>query len=172
MKLLKKLIIGILLVFSLASCSKRGSLESNAAKSYNRVELYNFLVKNGVTPENYQFVDNFYASLDKTWMHSFTMQFYDYQNDFGQKYGISSIDCDDYSAMASCYAKLTTKRGPNLGIPFGEYYFWRDDGIKHALNFAILNENTGLKLIFFEPQNCKPIILSETERRNGIFLRL
>ena len=172
MKFFKKLIFCILLVFSLASCSKSSSLESNSAKSYNRVELYSFITKNGITPENYQLTDNFYASLDKTWMHSFTMQFYDYYNDFGKKYGISNIDCDDYALMAASYAKLTTKRGPNLGIPFGEYYFWKDDGTKHAINFAILNENAGLKLIFFEPQNFKPVILSETERRNGIFLRL
>ena len=93
----------------------------------------------------------------------------DFQFDLRQlSWAAEANDCDDFAKMAAAFAKLlhanTAGRAPVTSLAIGEFYYTKDSGEFHAINFAIVRVAAGqYKILFLEPQSCKIIKLSKEE---------
>lgn len=86
-------------------------------------------------------------------------------------------DCDDFARGCAFFAQLlhhnTVKKLQNDGIAVGEFWYVKDEGDGHAINFAIVRVSPDkLKLMFYEPQTQKQIVLSTKEIHNCLFWRI
>lgn len=97
-----------------------------------------------------------------------------FQFDLGIKdYKPEENDCDDFAADASFYARLLHRRDKDrprgAGLACGKFYFRRDDGVNHAIDWFVVNTPDGLRLIKYEPQQCAVLGLSEAETTSCFF---
>jgi hypothetical protein len=76
-------------------------------------------------------------------------------------------DCDDYARGAAFCAQLnhasTEGRKTKTALAVGEFSY--DDATlgRHAITFAVVRHAAAYRLLFLEPQTCKPIELSRAE---------
>lgn len=90
---------------------------------------------------------------------------------FGKKYQLESFDCDSYVATAYCLSNELGYYGINQ-LAIGEFFFIKDTGVAHAINFILCKEDGEIKRLFFEPQNGEFIQLSEKEIASTIFWKI
>lgn len=106
-------------------------------------------------------VDQTYHLPTKEWVQNyfFTLLKKEISN---KKYKLEAFDCDNYSLLAN---NLASKLGYTLNhqLAFGEFFYTKDTGQGHAINFFLCLENRDIKPIFFEPQTGQFIKLSEKE---------
>ncbi len=114
--------------------------------------------------------DTLYMLPTEEWMATqFPIALDNYFKDLKQAAWVKeSNDCDDFSKLAAAFARVlhhNTKhkvRGTSLAV--GEFYYKRDVGGQHAINFAVVRSKEGnIKVVFFEPQELKVVRLSKNE---------
>lgn len=84
-------------------------------------------------------------------------------------YEDSKWDCDDFSRFYAASAGICHKRSAkrNSAIAVGEFWFRREDGVKHAICVAITDKGR----IFIEPQTGEEVILSKQEIQSSWLVR-
>jgi hypothetical protein len=94
------------------------------------------------------------------------LQAFQYRN--GQTMPVEEAnDCDDYALGAVYCAKMehlrSEGRRKKTGFAVGEFSY--DDATlgRHAIAFAVVRHAAAYRLLFLEPQSCKPIELSRAE---------
>lgn len=90
----------------------------------------------------------------------------------GFRYQEGSQDCDDYALFAMSYARMLNanmdRRG-QAGIAFGVYIYRTLEMVRHALNVALVYEDSNLVPVWFEPQTGKIQVLDKAERQSCEF---
>jgi hypothetical protein len=87
----------------------------------------------------------------------------------GLAYNPEAFDCDDFARLAASYAGLLHRASRGIqdktALAFGE--FWFDSNTTkggHAINIAVVaGPDQRPKLLFFEPQTCEILNLSQSE---------
>jgi hypothetical protein len=76
-------------------------------------------------------------------------------------------DCDDLARAAAFFAQFlhrnTTNRPAGTALAFGEFWFNRDLGGGHAVNFFLCRNSGKVTVEFFEPATGQVVQLSPTE---------
>jgi hypothetical protein len=75
-------------------------------------------------------------------------------------------DCDDFARGAAFFAQVlnhNTPRKPHAALAFGEFWYQRDSGTAHAINFFVYRAAGKLKIGFYEPQGHIRVNLSNAE---------
>jgi len=83
-------------------------------------------------------------------------------------------DCDDFARLSAAFAQVLHSNTPDhpegTALAIGEIWYVQDTGGAHAINFAVCGpEHTDV--IFYEPQRCATVLLSEQERARTILIR-
>ena len=80
-------------------------------------------------------------------------------------------DCDDFAALYRLLAHqcfFIDNKADTESIAVGEVWYYPDSGGGHAINFALIDEDT---LIFIEPQTCEEVQLSKSEIKSIAYAR-
>lgn len=94
-----------------------------------------------------------------------------------QEWTAEEFDCDDFARVSAAYASIlhhkTAGREKGTGLAFGEFHYMKDAPYGgHAINIALVAASDGKpKLVFYEPQTCKIVHLSQKEIDSCITLR-
>jgi len=134
-------------------------------------ELENLLMENGVTCMGH-FADSSYNVTTQSFINgTFSEAWFRLMNGLGLSYKAESYDCDDFAKLAAAYAQILHGRTHrDSGLAFGEFWYSRGSGGKHAINVAVVYGGK-YELLFFEPQNCKQVRLSKQEIQSCQFVR-
>lgn len=109
--------------------------------------------------------DNFYSTVQKEWISEvFASKYSSFVSSMKSKYSRANFECDDWARECAYFASIYQN-----GLAFGEFWFYKDSGERHAVNFFITNEN---ELMFFEPQEFRLINLTENEMRSCLGWRI
>lgn len=89
-------------------------------------------------------------------------------------YWLEVWDCDNFAQAAALYASIlhakSKRRREGTALLFGEFWYDRDSGGGHAINFTIVYDGA-YRLIFFEPQTGEIVQISESERASCLGYR-
>lgn len=96
----------------------------------------------------------------------------------GLVYEEEQNDCDDFSIFgywiaftAMMLAKQKHRQaGLKTGLAVGLFGYVQDNGVGHAICFAIVREDGNLKMVFIEPQSGREKILSQNEKDNCLIV--
>lgn len=80
-------------------------------------------------------------------------------------------DCDNFASEFRCHAQrchARTRTRTEEGLAVGELWYVTDHQEAHAVNLAVVE---GHLIVFVEPQTCKRIYLSDSERQSCWFVR-
>lgn len=137
-----------------------------------RAQLGNFLVGQNIAGI-FLLPDDNYACPSEHWVTKvFPSAFRKFKASIAQgvslEWGVDIFDCDDFARLAASYAELlhrATKTRLEASLAFGEFWFFSETlGGGHAINIAVVaGQDQGPKLIFFEPQDCSILNLSQSE---------
>jgi hypothetical protein len=165
-----KVFLTIVFLFLLVGCSQPKPEPPTAPSTIltpwevQGIMTYNYVVVEGVLS------DQRYMLPSEDWVlnHLPTIT-KNLQQDLKQLHWTSdSNDCDDFAKMTAAFVHLLHYNSPNkmseTSIAFGEFYYFKNMGGKHAINFVICKTKSGdFKLMFFEPQTYSVVKLTEQE---------
>lgn len=104
------------------------------------------------------FADARYAVPSLSWFESsFPGNWFVFAKGMGL-YKEEARDCDDYARGAAFYAQMqhawTSDAPPRTGLAVGEFWYFRTDGLGHAILAAVCRRDgtTNLVIAFMEPQ--------------------
>lgn len=118
------------------------------------------------------FADEQYLCPSRDWiLNSFAPAFAQFKRSIGLTlpdglvWRAEKFDCDNFTRLAASYADFMhcAQSGPDAGLAFGEFWYTASFGA-HAINLAIVaGEGNKPELLFFEPQECRRVLLTEKE---------
>jgi hypothetical protein len=158
----------LIAILALTGC-KGPDIFKVSAEDQN-LNVYRFFkLENNIVPRyGFAVSDDSYTFPTKEWVEEFAHDFY--LNTFLPKWTKDSFDCDDHSKIVAGQARLYHYfhggKESQTGIAFGEFYYRRDNGTPHAINFFITCQSNKFSLQFFEPQTLKIVTLSDKEKTN------
>ena len=127
----------------------------------------------------YRIADANYALPSKKWFEtSFSSSYANFLFQLKEsKYKKEENDCDDYARSCAFFAQLlhhnTIRKLQDTGIAVGEFWYTRDIGGDHAINFFLSRDDKGaVKVFFYEPQTQQIVTLSKKELESCSFWRL
>lgn len=168
------LIVCVLLLFG---CSKSGTNTITNHK-LSSTEIQSILNEIGVSSYISFFADGNYALPSENWIkEDYSLALYSYLSSFKSSQWVSEEnDCDNFASMAFSFAQIlhhnTPKKLDKTSLAFGEFWYVKDDNSGHAINVVIVYSNEGkYKVLFYEPQTQKTIILSKEEIKSCTFYR-
>ena len=163
-KILSLLLISLLMV----SCSPQ--VPTPTGDTLNKIQVKELMHSGGFTAYNELIYDAEYAFPNIEWIQQ---EFYPKYWEFLKTQNLwvyveQSHDCDDFAGEARLFAQKLNNQTENKGkraLAFGELHYTTDEGVGHAINFALIKSAEGnFKILFFEPQTGESVILSEKEK--------
>ena len=146
------------------------------------MELAKRLCPLGINQRVLLFNDNSYAVPSRADIKDKVAPFWaDLMKQLGFTYIPEARDCDKFSRMAAAVAGLIhsyqgvalefAANRMGMGFALGEFFYRRDVGGYHAINFAVVDET--MDVIFLEPQaGLAEVKLSQNEITSCIFCRV
>ncbi len=178
---MKKIFIVGLIFLSLLGCSKHSAPSTNTTISSQQIEQV--MMDINVGSMNYEVSDGVYSLPDRNFIGTdFSVALKSFFSQMGDSdYTSGENNCNVFSLGSSYFMKhlhhnTKTNKLDNTGIAFGEFYYIKEgaDGGGHAINVSIVNDkNITNKFIvlFYEPQTCSIVQLTQTEIESCVFYR-
>jgi hypothetical protein len=148
----------------------------------DKVVVYHFLCDCGIPPTaELLLLDSDYVCPSEKWVREvFAPDFkafkqslaWSIQHAVDLEWVEEEFDCDNFSLLATSYASIlhhatrSRKKEARTGFLFGEFYYTMGTFPfgGHAINAAIVtNERNRPRLLFFEPQDCTIVQLTQSE---------
>ena len=118
----------------------------------------------GVSLPNIAYLDSKYVCPTEDWLKSAARTLSMQIKDVVGAYQVESNDCDNFAlAMMSIMRMFNAKRLSGAEFAVGYCSYTREDGVYHAINFALVEDN---KLVFIEPQSGELVNLTGKEIRS------
>jgi len=173
-------ILSLLLgLFILIGCSSKNTVQIIENKKITKGDVFVLLVRTNKVNSNYVMTDGIYILPTEEWIAGdFSKQFGKFLFDNYLLQGEEqNWDCDDFSRACAFFASKiyhnSSIKQVFTAIPCGEFFYFKDTGEEHAINFFItLDKFNNTKLIFYEPQNQTIVHLSEMEIKTCTFWKL
>lgn len=142
-------------------------------------DLNIFLAQQGIQPPSQMVSDTVYVLPTEDWVRThFAFALRDFLHEIQTDiYMAEENDCDDYSFSGMLVAKAihhnTIRKQKHTGIAVGVFWYKKDSGGYHAINFSVVRDTTlisqtnpnGLKLIFMEPQTTEGDIILKLSKQ-------
>jgi len=190
MKIVKSLLsvfVGLLVFLSttLFTGCERGTAQTQLtlphapSRTYSSEDIQQTFFKNGINTGNFIITDNVYVLTTRDWIQSeFSPGLAAFQFQMGiNNWKPESNDCDKFTLGTTFYAKWLNHSSPNrkvnASLACGEVFYTNKDTLKgHAINFFIVNQESELKLLFYEPQTRRFVSLTQTELFSIFFWKI
>ena len=104
----------------------------------------------------------FVAATDDWWVKEFCPWWMEFIKHWGWDKWADQWLCKDFAAMFRVFAQrahASTHKVPDERLICAEFWYRRDDGTGHALNFMLTDKGP----VYIEPQTGKRVTLSTTE---------
>jgi hypothetical protein len=152
------------------SCSKNAP-SPTIKHTVEAVEIAAMLESLGVTTPNSFFADDVYALPSEHWLaNEYSESLYRFLTSFkSATYVATENDCDNFSTLAFAFAQIlhhnTPQKNKKTALAVGEiWYASLARGGVHAINVAMVwDDQTGYKIIFYEPQTQQIVQLTQAE---------
>lgn len=124
--------------------------------------------------------DEFYVMPDFGWVFDTMMPAF---TQLKEVIGVSDYislanDCDDYARLCAAYAQILNARtlrtvtSEDSGLAFGEFWYMAAGIGCHAINVFLSRVDSGVRLVFVEPQTGQQLHLTDNEIRSCVLFRL
>ena len=169
----------VLCISFLSSCSEQQSYNTVTNFTMSAKDVDEFIKRSdiGMSFGKGFVVDNLYVLPSRLWIEKeFSQALSQFQRSLKTSvWTAEENDCDDFSRFAAFFAEYlhynTQNKLPKTALCFGEFAYQRDIGGAHAINVFLYRENNKVQMAFYEPQTCKVVVLSESEKMSCLFYR-
>lgn len=139
-------------------------LSRNVVQSYLTNSTWKFIPGSQITHAQYSIVDT-------NWIYQlFIPKWIKHKSKIHLKYDRNTTNCETFAFQARYLSQTMGKTNVCVGV----FFYLRDDrkdlNDGHAINIILINDNSTLKAVFFEPQLDCLVVLSEKEIKSCYFL--